>query len=520
MKPIWKKLLVGASNLLPDFNDDLLLDFRPRKINQIRNYLNDLFTEAVKTVNSETVRKIPSELKYTGWQELTPEERIEYIRTNAITKKRIEIQKSSFELLRFNFEFEGVVHPIYIHVPYLDHGAVWLGDTQYFPLFPIVERGGLHRTAHDVIIKVMRAPLTFKRCESYTFTTNKNRTFRETVITVKIHQRKRGRGGKRTDRTPLLLYHLVKHPFDTVMQMYGFDRGEIEITHEATDSKEYSYIQIKENIYLKIKDSALANTNKRRVIASYLTCLNEYQKFDLRDLVSVNCTYYKTVLGKYTYPSNTNGQLLFDNARKHLETTDTLLDPPAQYQLAQIGIHVKDIYELLLVAFFNIDQWIVGYNPTNLYEKKIGALDQIMAPLVAIINSKLFQIVNNRNEGLTQETVKRFTTSASQHESWLMGNSMFRANPTICNDNWLIAIGANRFRSLENTETKSSPSGGRNMPVALLKAHPSQLVVESILTLPPSNPIISGTISPFLKIDPDGNIIKPEWADELEHIFD
>ena len=230
--------------------------------------------------------------------------------------------------------------------------------------------------------------------------------------------------------------------------------------------------------------------------------------------------YYKTVLGKYTYPSNTNAQLLFDNARKHLETTDTLLDPPAQYQLSQIGIKVKDIYELLLVAFFNIDQWIVGYNPTNLYEKKIGALDQIMAPLVAIVNSKLFQIVNNRNEGLTQETVKRFTTSASQHESWLMGNSMFRANPTICNDNWLIAIGASKFRSLENTETKASPNGGRNMPVALLKAHPSQLVVESILTLPPSNPIVGGNVNPMLRIDEDGNIIKPDWADEIDHVFD
>ena len=514
MKPIWKKILTDASNLLPDFNDDLLLDFRVRKINQIRNYLNDLFTESVKT--STFVGK----LKYIGWQELTPEERIEYINTNKILKRKIEIQKSSFELLKYNFEFEGTTYPIYIHIPYMDHGVVWLGDTQYFPLFPIIERGGLHRTAHDVIIKVMRAPITFKRNEMFTFATDKGDVYHETIITVKIHQRKRGRGGKRTDRTPVLLYHLVNHPFDQVMKMYGFDIGEIELVSSKDDAPGFSYIQIKENIFLKVADTAFGNLNKRRVIASYLYCLNEYQRFELRELVAVETAYYKTVLGKFTYPSNSNGFMLFDNARKHLKTTDTLLDPPAQYQLSQIGINVNNIYELLLVAFFNIDQWIVGYNPTNLYEKKIGALDQIMAPLVAIINNKLFQLINKENEGITQESVKKFTASASQFESWMMGNQMFRANPTICNDNWLLAIGASKFRSLENTETKSSPSGGRNMPVALLKAHPSQLVVESILTLPPSNPIVGGSINVFLKIDEDGNIIRPDWADELEHVFD
>ena len=68
----------------------------------------------------------------------------------------------------------------------------------------------------------------------------------------------------------------------------------------------------------------------------------------------------------------------------------------------------------------------------------------------------------------------------------MMANAMFRANPVIYNDNTLLSVLTKRFRSLENTETKAA-SGGRNMPVALLKAHPSQLVIESILSLPPSS---------------------------------
>lgn len=102
----------------------------------------------------------------------------------------------------------------------------------------------------------------------------------------------------------------------------------------------------------------------------------------------------------------------------------------------------------------------------------------------------------------------------------MMANSVFRANPTICNDNSLLTVLTKRFRSLENTETKST-TGGRNMPVALLKAHPSQLVVESILALPPSAPVVSGEINPMIQVDMEtGFFIIPSWYKEISHVFD
>lgn len=513
METIMRDLLVGASALLPDFNDKLLLQFRDNKLKSIKRYLNDLFIESVKLFDGE--------LRYVGYAELTPDERIEYIKNNTILKHKIDIQKSTFELVRYTFEFSGAQYHLHVHVPFLDHGAVWLKDTKYYPMLPIVERGGLHRTHRDVIIKVMRAPLTFKRAEQYTFGTDKGHQYRETVVTVKIHQRRRGRGAKRTDRTPLLLYHLSKNSFQNVMQMYGMSSDVITLVNKHESHDDFAYVKIKDDIFLRVAVAALDNRMNRRVIASYLMCLEEYPRFDMRELLAPHSVYYTTVLGKYTYPAATNAALLFDHACEHLKTTDTLLDPPAQRQLAQIGIVVHDIYDLLLYAFFNMDNWVVGYNPTDLYTKKIGSLDQIMASVVSTINSKLFQIINTKNKHLSHDVIKSFVTGASQHENWLAGNPTFRASPTMCNGNWLCTIGTKRFRSLENTETKASKGKtSKNMPLYLLKAHPSHLVVESINALPPSSPIVSGEINPFLIIDDDGNIIKPDWADALDHIFD
>ena len=475
--PVLRRVLVGASDLLPDFNDDLLLKFREESLKKAPEYLDQMF--------HETTKLFKGKLRYVKYERLTPDERISYIKDNTILKKKVSIQKSTFELLRFLFEFEGDHYPLHLSVPYMEHGRVVLSDTPYFPMFAEVERGGLHRIQDGLIIKVMRAPLTFRRSEQFAFVTVEGKGFREIVPTVKIHQGKRGRG-KRAGVTPIILYHLVEMSFDQTMAYYGFAPGEIQIVPKVEEDEDHYHIEIKEGIYLRVHKDALNDLFKRRVVASYLMCLTEYTRFSLRDLVAPHPIFYKTVLGKYTYPSTTTAQLLYDNAEKHLETTDTLLDPPARYQLSTIDIIVDDIYDLLKEVFYNIDRWIVNYEPTNLFIKKIGSLSQMMAPLVSSINTKQFNVINAKNEGLTRDSVKRFVTTASQGESWMMANAMFRPNPVIYNDNALLSVLTKRFRSLENTETKAA-TGGRNMPVALLKAHASQLVVESVLSLPPSS---------------------------------
>ena len=513
MHTLWKRILTETSELLPDFNDYLLLEFRKEKIGQIRNYLDTLFQEIVKVFNGRLV--------YLGWEEMTPDERLEYIKTNKIINKRVSIQDSTFELLRFKFELDGERYPVYIHIPYTEGNAIIYNGTHYFPMFPIIERGGLHRTGKDVIIKVMRCPIMCKRTISSSFTTtDADRAYQETVITVKIHQRQNGRGGKNAVRTPLILYHLVNNSFPDTARMYGFLPGEIGFSGEDFSDDKMASIRVSDSVYIRITRNVLEDQNKRRFIASLLLCFKEYPKFDLTDLRLNDIHYFRTVLGKFTYQASSNGALLYENAVKHLETTDTLLDAPAAYQLAQIGIHASNIYELLLIVFYNLDNWIVGYDPIDLYEKKIGSLEQIMASAVSTINNKMFDIINNKRKGLESSTLANFTKSISLHPDWITKSSCFRINPSIYNDNWLIGIGASRYRSLENTETKNIKKSNHKVPKNLLLAHPSQLVVESILVNPPSAPIVTGTINPYLQIDHDGNIIRPPWADEIAHVFD
>lgn len=519
---MWQTILEEASNLLPDFNSYLLKDFKRDKINQIKYYLDDLFRESVK--------KFDGRLKYTGFKVLTPDEQIQYIRNNKIIKKKVQILGSTFELVRYGYEFRGEIFYVHVAVPFMQDNKIILGSTSYYPLFPEVEAGGLHRTHTEIILKVLCAPIMLYRNDTYQFVTNKGRIFKETTSQVRIHQGRRGRS-KNAGKVPILLYHLVYHPFYECMKLYKFQDGEIDIVPKcpikAEDDPSFSYIKIKEGIYLKVADTALEDMYKRRVIASYLLSLSEWPRFILRDLLSSNCQYYKSILGKLTYSNivgtdDAKALMYIENANKHLKTTSVILDPPAQYQLSQIGIQVKDIYEFLYIAFYNMDNWMINYSPTCLYDKKIGSLESLLANLVSNINKKLFSIVNAKEEELSSSSVKGHLNRSSQMEDWVSKSAALRANPTFCNDNLLITILDKRFRSLENIEVASAKakSKGKNMAASLLKADPSHLVVESICMLPPSSPVVSGSINPYLIITENGHIVKPDWADEIAHVFD
>ena len=515
---MWEQILTGCSDLLEDFNDDLLLDFRKRKINQIPVFLDELFRESIS--------KLGNRLSYNGYRVLSPDEVIQYIRTNKILSKRVQILNSTFQVIRFEYEFQGEKEWVHVFVPYLVDNHILMANTSYWPLLPEVDSGGLHRTKDEIILKVMCAPITLYRSASFTFHTDKGKIYKEVVNQVKIHQGRKGRG-KNACMVPMILYHLVYHQFDECMLYYGFQPGEIQIVQTYTPEKDYSYIKIVEDIYLRVKDTALDDMYRRRVIASYLTCLNEWSHFNYRDLVSTNLMYYRVVLGRYTYSqirgTDPNKAVMYaDNACKHLATTDTILDEPAKVQLRKIGINVDNIYDFLLVAFYKMDEWLVNYSPCDLYDKKIGSLDSIMSPLVYNINKKLFVLVNAKDAELKLNTVRSAIKKCSQMENWVTTNPAFRANPAFCNDNELITITGKRFRSLENVETAGSRANKKTkvMTNSLLKAHPSHLVVESIVALPESSPVVSGEINPYLKIDDNGQILKPAWALCLEHIYD
>ena len=256
----------------------------------------------------------------------------------------------------------------------------------------------------------------------------------------------------------------------------------------------------------------------------------EIPEFEESDAFSDSQAYYLTVLGKFTSSKDTSmTKLLLPNAQKHLAMTDPMLDLVAKDQLRQIGCNCNDIYDLLHWMYFNIDDQLVSYDPTNLFDKKIESLDNLACRVASNIAYAQYMIINSKKAILDRKTVEQFCKRASQRASWLAAGEndrvikIFGTNPAVYNDSYLLSIGLKRCLMLESVSSSFShknrkPSKSKTPP-HLLRAHPSQLIVTNILDIPASTPIMTGTLNPYVTIDNNGNIVRPEYADEINDVF-
>ena len=511
---MWKKIVQNYSDGLPDFNNYLIKGFRQDKVRQIPEYLDKLFHQSIEILKGI----VPNEqAEYRGYVELSPKERIEYLRERSSQGKRFDIRPTKSKMVQYTFRFNDEDHHMVIEVPYIYNEAVLLEGIEYYPIFAIIEKGGMTRFQNEIVLQVMRARLKFWRNDRGVVRTTDGDIFKEVNVTCKLHQSNKGK----RKRPPILVYHLCKFGFEETMKYYGV-HGRIALVYSETVPQKIGkkYVGVGPSIFLEIDEDIVKNSSEqycRRIVVSLMNIYQFNTSFKFQDLLEIG--YYRVTLGKWTYPSVKPETLLYNNATTHLSMNESMLDPAAQHQHRSIGIDSKNLDHLLLLIFQNIDKWLTNYVPNDLYEKKIGTLDQMMAGLVRNFNNRLFKSIVNSKTKLKRENIVGLMKSVSRSK-WLNSSSMFRSKPTFYNPNWLLTVGGKQFRSIDNTELSDGGNYGRSLPIELLRAHPSQISVVSILSYPSSNLVVSGTINPFLKIDSDGNIIKPENFSKLEKVFD
>lgn len=521
MLGIGTEISAEISASMKQFNDELIYGFRPKRIGNIAEYLDSALRQTAAFFNNQ--------MKYVGYRTLMPEERLDYLFENTIRKGYVSIRRTETSTVRFEFEFQGDPYYIHFEIPYIINDCVVYNDTEYYPLFPIVEKGGVNVTDnHTIIVKVMRIPITFGRrpTDKVQLEAISGNQYWDLLVTVKIYQ---GVVSKKGERIPLLLYPLCRFGFEKTLEDYKVPKGTITVvdTGDPKDTKN-EYFMLPNGLFLKA-DRKLMDTNIhfKRVVLSLFKIFIENTVFTPADVIGKDTEYYCTTLGRFIGSKNKDAplnKLVLNNAWKHLDMTDLMVDGVAIKKLESVGIRVQETYGLLHHMFFNIDKLIVSYNPIDLYEKMIGSLDQLMGGIVRDISRQQYMIINSkRGACLTPDIVKTFCKKASQRASWIGTTPVFRPEPSVYNDNWLLTVGAKRFLSLDSIESQYGHGGKKRAtktPPHLLKAHPSQLDVTSILDIPASNPVATGSINPYLRTDEEGNIQKPKYADEIAHVFD
>lgn len=507
---MWSHVLNTMGEKIPKFNTYLLTQYRKEKIDQIPDYLDKLFQQSMKTLESKfgDAAKI---FKYVSYTELTPEERLKYLRTEVKYNRTFDIRITNIRTLRYDFSFNDERVSMYIDLPLMINHSVTLNNVDYYPLFAVVEVGGMSLDRNCITLRVMRANLRFFRKDRnlVTVTTTDGRIISATNLTCRLHLRSR-------NHPPIILYLLAKHGFTKTMEMFGY-LGKISMVSDPEESDKYAFVKINDSTYIRIENDVLDERRVQRIIVSLKAIFKVSKRVDAATAES--SYYYRVVLGRLTFPSAPNNILRERNAQEHLNMNESILDEPSLENFRSIGLNVNCIDDLCIEIFNNIDMYLASSRLNDLYNKKLASLDKLVSELIERFNIKLFTQIINPKPGLTLDSVKNLMFSAGQQCKWMIGSQLFRSMPTVINDNALLTITGKRFRAFGNIEMSKSAKRGK-MPVDHLKSHPSALIVESIQTVPTSG-ISNGSINPYLNIDSDGKfIIDENLKKQVEHVFD
>lgn len=505
----WDLSVGQLRNELPHFNDYLLRGYRKEQVEKFPQFVDTIFSEAVKLFNGA--------LKYRGYQILSPERRIQYVNNRRINPGHVNIQQSELSLMEFVFEYEGQLLPVRLYLPYLYENALVIEDTRYYMQHDIIERM-IFRVTDGVIIKVMRSPLQFWRSEQLTCETTAGESFREYVITVKAHYR-RGSGSK-VIRTPLVLYLLAEYEFQYVVNnILELPQGSVTFTDtDDQDDPQYIYFKCIDNIYLKVdKEAVMRDRTSERFVISLLYILKMVKQYNIADVLDK--TFYRMILGKNLYSMKTKDNLAVGHADSHLDSLRTYLDRHTKNDLALMKIYCDNVFDLFVHVFVNIDEWLISYSPNDLFEKRLGGADVLLMDLVKAIFNRFYETLK-KPKAVTIDNIKSMLKFSDMTVKHINNVPSLQPNCALYNDNDLPAILIKKTRSSGPDGNGRRKGGGNLMSDKEHQFHPSFAAVEGLLAISPSNPGVTGDINPFVEIDNMGYFQKDKmpWYNEIKDL--
>lgn len=511
----WDDVIGDVAANIPHFNDFMLKTFRKREVSKSKQFMDIVYKEAC------AVKPYDNCIKYVGYRVLSPEERILFKIDNPHIRGNYDIQKTELELVEFKFIFEGEEHLVHLYLPYIFNDAITIGDTEYHIQLAIIERT-IYRIHEGVIIKVLRSPLHFWRKEMLSFKSiNEDNIYHESVITVKAFHKKGSRTKKKDIKSTLLLYLLCRYSLAGVLDLFGLKSNDLYFSEEPVkNSATYECFYCKEKCYLVVRRTEFAKIHVRRIVSSLLYMLSFFrtglETYDIAMLNDPDCKFWKVILGKCCYGMNVKAAMAINHAEPHLASVSTLLDYMTKHALNRMGIPCTDIYSMFYQVFMNLDDWLVNHQPNNLYDKKIGVLESLLSDIVKNTFRKFYE-QSRQQKIITTKSVRKLLKLHNKSISHIYQNNIVRSNPSSYNDNWLLSIGGKKVRERANQFKSTSGTNLLRSKEHLL--HPSMVVVESITTIPSSNPGVGGSINPFCEIDhEDGSILQVPWASEIEEL--
>ena len=134
----WNEVVGEVAARLPDFNNELLIGYKKRNVDNCRDYLRDVFLAVTDHINA-SIRDI--HVDYIGYEVLSPVDQLRYESAQSITKGRYNISTDGVRLVEYKFNVTSTndvgrtmveQQSVRLYLPYWINNGVIINGRQYY----------------------------------------------------------------------------------------------------------------------------------------------------------------------------------------------------------------------------------------------------------------------------------------------------------------------------------------------------------------------------------------------------
>lgn len=511
-----------------------------------------------ETLTSSINNAIPG-LKYEGWHWLTPEqeyrERAQIVRSTKISQKgdtalrskapsTINIDQNDMRMVCIKMSYKGkplpdrnmLIHYVSKYNNMTINGARYRFAPVLYDAFPSVSR-------NEVFIQLDKAKVTFRNNKNVMLLRNEE-LIRVNVVcsalfndkgTAKVKQNKAQVADVRMD-TSLVHYMLchygINNLFEKILRLKVGKDVVIYYEHEPPENVNledyviYKAIKKQPSTYLghtnawcptficiaikKNKDTVLV----KNYVAGIYYILGNFSAY--LDIPSLNEPIkLMHTLGIILFGPTESLNMIVNKVDSHIRSLDSYMEASTAANIRSKGYNVKNIYELMGVVVENYDRWVAWYkqNSSSAYEKTISTKHYTYFQINRAVNLLVFALTglyNRKGDNVREQDIVKELTQILRP---LMAYKVISEHGAE-----LAVISDATDRPILNAGTHLVPQshtapGGKNRRTAItpeIAADASVSVACSYLAIQKSNPSGRSVMNPYMHLDDDRVVRKPE----------
>jgi len=499
------------------------------ELKQVDSYIDQIF----KLISAD----FPESLSYIGYRRCTPMEEYRHKTKSGV----YDFARSDVYLNEYQFSYvekNGVEHELKVplYLPFCAIGGVMHISGSRHVISPVLTDQVISLGLNSVFVGVIRGKVTFKRI-SHTFVCN---GVDEPVQVCWASAYNRSERQKKDSATTRALASLAHYLFCKYGLFEAFEKfakitpivGEREITHEVYPESEWVICESLKRapstclgrlytptlIRIAIRKSDF-NAMARNLVAGFFYVVDHFPDRMRVEDVSSRANWL-VLLGEINVTGNRPTGYLLDEMKKHIASLDGYLDKPIELSLRDIGIHVKNFFELMAVIIDRYNDWMLT-DPDraySMYDKRVTVLPHLMFDVTKAIVYTLYDLQDPRKSATFRDVEAVFKRHLKPGRIYkITKNHRELSALSYSGDNMAL-----KFTSILIPQAKlqTGPSGkGHAGGGESQKLHASVAEVGGYLNIPKAEPSGRSRINPLVRLNEKGVVVRnPELVELLDSV--